>query len=115
MLIYKVIQDENGNFYVEIIEEAKEDVKIKSLKMLEDVLDKNTNEYKYEINEDCSVISIYYNGEEDLSYNNNYYVYLTSLLCSTTIQALNENTDWHLVFNYYDYNIDKLLKSEIIR
>lgn len=114
-LAYQFIKDENGIFYIQIVEEAKEDIRISMFNMLDKNLKNKENEYRYEWNEDCSIVSVYYNSAKELSYIKNLHIITTSLLCSTTIQALNKNPDWHLNINYYDYNTEELLKTEIIR
>lgn len=112
---YKMIRDENGDFYLEIIEESKEDIKIAMFHMLEENFKDQDNEYKYEWNEDCSIVSVYYNSVDEPSFMKNQYISATAMLCSTTVQALNENPNWHLTINYYDYDSKELLRSDIIR
>lgn len=114
-LAYQYIQDEKGNFYLEIIEESKEDIIISMFNMLDENLEDKKNEYRYEWNEDCSIVSVYYNSVKEPSFIKNLYISTTSMLCSTTIQALNENPNWHLTINYYDYDTKELLNTEIIR
>ena len=114
-LEYKFIKDENGDFYLEIIEESKDDIRISMFNMLEESLKDKKGEYKYEWNEDCSIVSVYYNSVDELSFVKKLHISTVSTLCATTIQALNERPDWHLTINYYDYNTEELLKTEIIR
>lgn len=112
---YRFIQDEDGNSYLEIIEEAKEDIRIVMFNKLGKTLKDVEGKYKFEWNEDCSVVLVYYNSDEGLLYRNNLSIVTVSMLCSITSQALSENPDWHLTINYYDYNTEELLKTEIIR
>ena len=111
---YQFIQDENGNLYVQIIEEAKEDIKIAMINSIKEELS-DSDKYTYNWNEDCSVISVYYNSNDELSFIKKLYIQTVSMLSSVTLQALNENPDWHLTINYYDYNTKELLNYEIIR
>ena len=114
-LEYQFIKDETGDFYLEIIEESKEDIRISMFNMLEENLEDKENEYKYEWNENCSIVSVYYNSVDEPSFIKNLHISTATILCATTIQALNEKPDWHLTINYYDYNTEELLKTEIIR
>lgn len=114
-LAYQYIQDEKGDFYLEIIEESKEDIRISMFNMLDENLEDKKNEYKYEWNEDCSIVSVYYNSVKEPSSIKKTYISTASMLCSTTIQALNENPNWNLSINYYDYDTKELLNTEIIR
>ena len=40
---------------------------------------------------------------------------LRSMLYAMVIQGMNENPDWHVTINYYDYKTKDLLESKIIR
>lgn len=111
---YQFIQDENGNLYVQIIEEAKEDIKIAMINSIKEKLS-DSDKYTYNWNEDCSIISVYYNSTDELSFTKKLYIQTVSMLSSVTLQALNKNPDWHLTINYYDYNTKELLNYEIIR
>lgn len=112
---YKMIQDANKDFYLEIFEESKEDIKISMFNMLDENFKNIENKYKYKWNDDCSIVSVYFNSINEPAFVKNLFISTTSMLCSTTIQALNGNPDWHLTINYYDYNTKKLLKTEKIR
>lgn len=115
LLIYRYIKDENGDLYLEIIEEAKEDVKIAVFNMLDENFVDIKNEYKYEWNEDCSIFSVYYDSDKNQSFLENLYISTISMYSATIIQTLGDNPDWHLTINYYDYYTKELLSTEIIR
>ncbi len=112
---YRFIKDEDEKFYLEIVEEAKEDLRITLFNSLEDTLKDKENEYRYEWNDDCSLVSVYYNSAQELSYMKNQSIIVSSIMCSVSIQALNDNPDWRLTINYYDYNTEELLKTKTVR
>lgn len=115
--IYSFIQDENGKVFVEVIEEAKQDVKVAMINMIYEELDslKNINEkYNIEWDNECKEFSIYYESDVDKK------IIATKMklqmqLCAVVVQSLNGNSDWHLKINYYHYNTNELLKTETIR
>ncbi len=111
---YLFTQDEIGDFYLAVFEESKDDLRIAMFNMLESSLKDKENEYRYTWNNDCSLVSVYYSADE-LSFIKKLHIGSSSVLCAVTIQALNENSNWHLTIKYYDYNTEELLSTEIIR
>lgn len=114
LFTYRYGKDENDDFYIEVIEEAKEDLKIAVFNSLEDTLKDKDNECRYEWNEDCSAFSVYYSSEE-LRSTEDLELLTTAIFSSTAIQAVNETYDWKLSVSYYDYNTNELLNTKIIR
>lgn len=112
-LAFKFTQDEKDELQIEIIEEAKEDVKIYTLNLLDEILEDKDGSYRYDWNEEITLVSIYSNSKDNTI--NNLHTWSTILLSSITLHALDEKTDWHLTINYYDYNTEELIKTEIIR
>jgi hypothetical protein len=115
--IYSFVEDEDGNVFVEVIKEAKKDVKLAMRNMMYEELYslKNINEeYDIKWDEECKVFSIYYDESVD-SKLIAITMKLRMLLSATVVQSLEGNRDWHLTINYYDYNTEELIKTEIIR
>lgn len=115
--IYSFVQDEDGNVFVEVIKEAKKDVKVAMVNMMYEELDslKNINEeYDIKWDKECKEFSVYYDKSVDSKLIATTMEY-RMILCATVVQALEGNRDWHLTINYYDYNSEELLKIETIR
>lgn len=114
---YSFVQDEDGNVFVEVIKEAKVDVKVAMINMMYEELDslKNINA-KYDIkwDDECKVFSVYYDESVDSKLIATTMKY-KMLLCATIVQTLDGNKDWHLTINYYNYNTEALLKTDTIR
>lgn len=112
----RAINDENGEFYIELYEEAHNDIKIMASNIISYYLKNKEGEELYEQNEDCTIVSVYI---KDLyEYNStikNEELLLTSMYASIYYNALNNNPDWHLTINFYDYDTKELLKSDVIR
>lgn len=114
---WSFIKDENNNIVLEVVEEAKEDIEIVMHNMMIEELEsfKRANEnYNMTFDKDGKEISLYYTME-----NKNELRIITfelrSMLYAMVIQGMNENPDWHLTINYYDYKTKDLLESKIIR
>jgi hypothetical protein len=111
------VQDENGKVFIEIIKEAKEDIKVSLLKDIYDIKTslKNIDEnYNIEWSDDFKEFSIYYDESVEkkvIAPVTRIEIFASSLL----MQVLYENEDWNLTINYYDYNTKQLLKTEKIR
>lgn len=115
MLSY--VQDENGKIFVEIIKEAKEDIKqawLNSIYEQRDSLKKLNEEYDIKWNDEFKEFSIYCDESVDKKLIA-IEMKLTILSCSSLMQVLDGNEDWHLTINYYHYNTKQLLKTETIR
>ena len=71
---YKMIQDANKDFYLEIFEESKEDIKISMFNMLDKNFKYIENKYKYEWNDDCSIVSVYFNSINEPAFVKNLFI-----------------------------------------
>ena len=103
--------------YVEILKEAKDDIKASNKKSLTKEIKslKRINEnYDIKWNDDYTIFSVYYDEsiEEKVIAQT---LKVRILYSSITSQALNNNPDWHLTINYYDYQTNELLKTETFR
>ena len=108
---------EDDKLYIEIFKESKEDIITSSKNTLNDELKslkKINNNYNIEWNNNYSLFSVYYEkGVEEKVISN---TMKTSILFSSMIlQALNNEQDWHLTINYYDYQTNELLNTETFR
>lgn len=103
--------------YVEILKEAKDDIKASNKKSLTKEIKslKKLNEnYDIKWNDDYTTFSVYYDESiEEKAIAQTLKVRI--LYSSITSQALNNNPDWHLTINYYDYQRNELLKTETLR
>lgn len=103
--------------YVEILKEAKDDIKASNKKSLTKEIKslKKLNEnYDIKWNDDYTTFSVYYDESiEEKAIAQTLKVRM--LYSSITSQALNNNPDWHLTINYYDYQTNELLKTETFR
>ena len=103
--------------YVEILKEAKDDIKASNKKSLTKEIKslKKLNEnYDIKWNDDYTTFSVYYDESiEEKAIAQALKVRI--LYSSITSQALNNNPDWHLTINYYDYQRNELLKTETLR
>lgn len=115
--VFSFVQDENGNVFVEILKEAKEDFKISLINSIYEELDslKKINEkYNIEWDNACKEFSVYYDTSIEkkvITAKIKMKIFTSSLL----LQTLDGNADWHLTINYYDCNTKELLKTETIR
>ena len=108
---------EDERTYIEILKEAKDDIKASNKKSLTKEIKslKRINEnYDIKWNDDYTIFSVYYDEsiEEKVIAQT---LKVRILYSSITSQALNNNPDWHLTINYYDYQTDELLKTETFR
>ena len=108
---------EDERTYIEILKEAKDDIKASNKKSLTKEIKslKKLNEnYDIKWNDDYTIFSVYYDEsiEEKVIAQT---LKVRILYSSITSQALNNNPDWHLTINYYDYQTNELLKTEIFR
>ena len=103
--------------YVEILKEAKDDIKASNKKSLTKeikFLKKLNENYDIKWNDDYTTFSVYYDESiEEKAIAQTLKVRM--LYSSITSQALNNNPDWHLTINYYDYQTNELLKTETFR
>ena len=103
--------------YVEILKEAKDDIKASNKKSLTKeikTLKKLNENYDIKWNDDYTTFSVYYDESiEEKAIAQTLKVRM--LYSSITSQALNNNPDWHLTINYYDYQTNELLKTETFR
>ena len=103
--------------YVEILKEAKDDIKASNKKSLTKeikTLKKLNENYDIKWNDDYTTFSVYYDESiEEKAIAQTLKVRI--LYSSITSQALNNNPDWHLTINYYDYQTNELLKTETFR
>lgn len=101
----------------EIIKEAISDYKISlinNLNKLSNSLKDINGNYNITWNLNFSEFNIYY--EESVKSKVIYYeMYLKILKSSIILQTLNDNNDWHLKINYYNYDTNELLSSQTIR
>lgn len=108
---------EDERTYIEILKEAKDDIKASNKKSLTKEIKslKKLNEnYDIKWNDDYTIFSVYYDEsiEEKVIAQT---LKVRILYSSITSQALNNNPDWHLTINYYDYQTNELLKTETFR
>lgn len=108
---------EDERTYIEILKEAKDDIKASNKKSLTKEIKslKRINEnYDIKWNDDYTIFSVYYDEsiEEKVIAQT---LKVRILYSSITSQALNNNPDWHLTINYYDYQTNELLKTETFR
>lgn len=108
---------EDERTYIEIHKEAKDDIKASNKKSLTKEIKsiKKLNEnYDIKWNDDYTIFSVYYDEsiEEKVIAQT---LKVRILYSSITSQALNNNPDWHLTINYYDYQTNELLKTETFR
>ena len=108
---------EDERTYIEILKEAKDDIKASNKKSLTKEIKslKKLNEnYDIKWNDDYTIFSVYYDEsiEEKVTAQT---LKVRILYSSITSQALNNNPDWHLTINYYDYQTNELLKTETFR
>ena len=108
---------EDERTYIEILKEAKDDIKASNKKSLTKEIKslKRINEnYDIKWNDDYTIFSVYYDEsiEEKVIAQT---LKVRILYSSITSQALNNNPDWHLTINYYNYKNNTLLKTETIR
>lgn len=114
---WSFVKDENNNIVLEVVEEAKEDIKIVMNNMMGEELEsfKSANEnYNMMFDKEGKEISLYYTTENK----NELRIFtfeLRAMLYAMVIQGMNENPDWHVTINYYDYKTKDLLESKIIR
>lgn len=114
---WSFVKDENNNIVLEVVEEAKEDIKIVMNNMMGEELEsfKSANEnYNIMFDKEGKEISLYYTTENK----NELRIFtfeLRAMLYAMVIQGMNENPDWHVTINYYDYKTKDLLESKIIR
>ena len=114
---WSFVKDENNNIVLEVVEEAKEDIKIVMDNMMGEELEsfKSANEnYNMMFDKEGKEISLYYTTENK----NELRIFtfeLRAMLYAMVIQGMNENPDWHVTINYYDYKTKDLLESKIIR
>lgn len=115
--IYSFVQEENGGISLQVIKEAKEDLK----KYLENQMYegintlKNLNEnYTMEWDKEYKEVSIYYedSAKDKLGIIE---LQLRIHLCSMIKQTLDGNSDWRLTIQYYDCNTKELLSAEVVR
>lgn len=115
--IYSFVQEENGGISLQVIKEAKEDLK----KYLENQMYegintlKNLNEnYTMEWDKEYKEVSIYYedSAKDKLGIIE---LQLRIRLCSMIKQTLDGNSDWRLTIQYYDCNTKELLSAEVVR
>lgn len=115
--ILSYVKDENENVYVEVIEDAVDDIKARALDTIKDrneFLKDNYKDCYIEWNQDKSMISIYYDKSmEDNTFDN--FMKLEILSFSYLNQVLEGNKDWHLTVKYFDYQTKELLKTDTIR
>lgn len=108
---------EDERTYIEILKEAKDDIKASNKKSLTKEIKslKRINEnYDIKWNDDYTTFSVYYDESiEEKAIAQTLKVRI--LYSSITSQALNNNPDWHLTINYYDYQTNELLKTETFR
>lgn len=108
---------EDEKAYIEILKEAKDDIKasdkrdlnkeIKSLKKI------NKN-YAVKWSDDYKTFSVYCNRALDEKVTNQT-LKIRILFTSIISQALDNEEDWHLTVNYYDYQTNELLNTETFR
>ena len=108
---------EDERTYIEILKEAKDDIKASNKKSLTKeikTLKKLNENYDIKWNDDYTIFSVYYDEsiEEKVIAQT---LKVRILYSSITSQALNNNPDWHLTINYYDYQTNELLKTETFR
>lgn len=108
---------EDERSYIEILKEAKDDIKASNKKSLTKEIKslKKLNEnYDIKWSDDYTIFSVYYDEsiEEKVIAQT---LKVRILYSSITSQALNNNPDWHLTINYYDYQTNELLKTETFR
>lgn len=118
-IIVSYVKDNDGKVCIDVIEEAKQDLKIKVLNNLYseiDLLKKNNENYNIVWNNEYTEFSVYYNEEKHNSIRFGWMRHQATIMSiAATLQCLDGNEDWRLTINYYDYDNNKLLKTETIR
>jgi len=115
--ILSYVKDENESVYVEVIEDAIDDIKMRLLDTVKDrneFLKDNYKDCYIEWNQDKSMISIYYDESMENKVFNNF-MKLEILSFSYLNQVLDGNEDWHLTIKYFDCQTKELLKTDTIR
>ena len=108
---------EDGRICIEIFKEAKDDIIASTQNTLNDELKslKNiNNNYDIKWNDNYSAFSVYYEKDVEEKVISNT-MRISILSSSIILQALNNEQDWHLTINYYDYQTNELLKTETFR
>lgn len=112
-LPYAYVQDKDKNVFLLVNKEIKEDLKI----ILEDTLSKAKNslksrnpQYDMKWDKEHKEFSVYCSKTEEVNI-----LEITLLSCSSLLQTLDGNGDWHLTIKFYDFQTKELLKTEVVR
>lgn len=115
--IYSFVKEDDDKIYIEAIKEAKDDIKIAMYNMIlneRDSLKKINEKYDIKWDKQCKEFNVYYDKSLDSKI---IAIEMKScmMLSSIMVQGLNGIEDWHLTINYYDYQTEELIKTNIIR
>lgn len=115
--IYSFVKEDDDKIYIEAIKEAKDDIKIAMYNMIlneRDSLKKINEKYDIKWDNECKEFNVYYDKSLDSKI---IAIEMKScmMLSSIMVQGLNGIEDWHLTINYYDYQTEELIKTNIIR
>lgn len=103
---------ENDIYYIEIEKDFIEDIKSSHINNIQKIKNKinSFNENCYvEINDEYTEFNIYYDKNNEANVIND--TTMLYIFSGFTLQVLDENPDWHLSINFYDYETKELTFS----